>query len=151
MLSILRGIRERYQSFHGVDLTDEALHAAIKLSRRYMRDRFLPDKAIDVIDAATARLRMQLESRPTALDQQERLLTRHRAELETLRELPQPTPQQKKKNIAWLEAEIAAIAPGVLADAESWQQQRNARAGLAQTLQAIQEQQHALTTAEGNG
>ncbi len=54
-----------------------------------MRDRFLPDKAIDVIDAATARLRMQLESRPTALDQQERLLTRRRAELETLRSLPQ--------------------------------------------------------------
>ena len=88
MLYILRGIRERYAAFHGVDLTDEALHAAIKLSRRYMRDRFLPDKAIDVIDAATARLRMQLESRPTALDQQERLLTRHRAELETLRSLP---------------------------------------------------------------
>ncbi len=88
MLYILRGIRARYAAFHGVELTDEALVAAVKLSRRYMRDRFLPDKAIDVIDAATARLRMQLESRPTSLDQQERLLTRRRAELETLSSLP---------------------------------------------------------------
>jgi ATP-dependent Clp protease ATP-binding subunit ClpB len=150
MLSILRGIRERYQSFHGVDLTDEALQAAIKLSRRYMRDRFLPDKAIDVIDAATARLRMQLESRPTALDQQERLLTRHRAELEELRKLPKPTTQQQK-NIILLEAEIAAIEPRVLADAESWRQQRDARAGLAKTLEAIQDQQRELAAAEGTG
>lgn len=150
MLSILRGIRERYQSFHGVDLTDEALQAAIKLSRRYMRDRFLPDKAIDVIDAATAKLRMQLESRPTALDQQERLLTRHRAELATLHQLPRPTAQQQK-NITLLEAEIAAIEPRVLADTEAWQQQRDARTGLARTLRAIEEQQHVLSAAEGSG
>ena len=88
MLYILRGIRARYAAFHGVDVTDEALSAAIKLSRRYMRDRFLPDKAIDVIDAATARLRMQLESRPTSLDQGERLLTRRRAELERCSRCP---------------------------------------------------------------
>jgi ATP-dependent Clp protease ATP-binding subunit ClpB len=150
MLSILRGIRERYQSFHGVDLTDEALQAAIKLSRRYMRDRFLPDKAIDVIDAATAKLRMQLESRPTALDQQERLLTRHRAELEELRKIPKPTAQQQK-NISLLESEIASLEPRVAADAESWRQQRDARAGLAKTLQAIQDRQRELAAAERSG
>jgi len=150
MLHILRGIRERYQTFHGVELSDEALHAAIKLSRRYMRDRFLPDKAIDVIDAATAKLRMQLESRPTALDQQERLLTRHRAELETLHGLPRLTAQQQK-SVASLEAEVAELTPLVTADAEAWQQQRNARIDLAKTLQALEEQERLLAAAEGAG
>ena len=150
MLYILRGIRERYAAFHGVDLTDEALQAAIKLSRRYMRDRFLPDKAIDVIDAATARLRMQLESRPTALDQQERLLTRRRAELETLRSLPKLTTAQTKQ-VTTLEAEIAEAEPRIAADVDSWEQQRNARADLQKTVQAIEENTRLLSAAEGAG
>jgi ATP-dependent Clp protease ATP-binding subunit ClpB len=150
MLYILRGIRERYATFHGVDLTDEALHAAIKLSRRYMRDRFLPDKAIDVIDAATARLRMQLESRPTALDQQERLLTRHRAELETLRSLPKLSAAQTKQ-ITTLEEEVATLEPRVAADSEAWELQRNARIDLGKTVQAIEENTRLLAAAEGAG
>ncbi len=150
MLYILRGIRERYAAFHGVDLTDEALHAAIKLSRRYMRDRFLPDKAIDVIDAATARLRMQLESRPTALDQQERLLTRRRAELASLQSLPKTTSAQARQAGA-LEAEIAELEPRVSADAEAWERQRNARAELGRTAQAIDENNRLLAAAEGAG
>jgi ATP-dependent Clp protease ATP-binding subunit ClpB len=150
MLYILRGIRERYAAFHGVDLTDEALHAAIKLSRRYMRDRFLPDKAIDVIDAATARLRMQLESRPTALDQQERLLTRHRAELETLRSLPKLSAAQKKQAAA-LEEEITTLEPRIAADAEAWERQRNIRTDLGKTVQAIEENTRLLVAAEGSG
>ena len=150
MLYILRGVRARYAAFHGVDLTDEALHAAIKLSRRYMRDRFLPDKAIDVIDAATARLRMQLESRPTALDQGERLLTRRRAELELLKSLPKLTTAQTKQ-VTTLEAEVAELAPRLLADAEAWERQRNARADLGRTAKAIEENTHLLAAAEGAG
>ena len=150
MLYILRGIRARYAAFHGVDLTDEALHAAIKLSRRYMRDRFLPDKAIDVIDAATARLRMQLESRPTALDQGERLLTRRRAELELLKSLPKLTSAQTKQ-VTTLEAEVAELAPRLAADAEAWERQRNARADLGRTAKAIEENTHLLAAAEGAG
>ncbi len=150
MLYILRGIRERYAVFHGVDLTDEALSAAVKLSRRYMRDRFLPDKAIDVIDAATARLRMQLESRPNALDQQERLLTRQKAELATVRGLPRLSPAQMKQ-VAALEAEIAGLEPRLAADGEAWERQRNARAELGRTAQAIEENTRLLTAAEGAG
>ncbi len=150
MLYILRGIRERYAVFHGVDVTDEALHAAIKLSRRYMRDRFLPDKAIDVIDAATARLRMQLESRPTALDQQERLMTRRRAELETLKSLPKLSSAQSKQLEA-LTAESAEAEPSIAADAEAWEHQRNARAELRRTAGAIAENNRLLTAAEGSG
>ena len=150
MLYILRGIRERYAAFHGVELSDEALVAAVKLSRRYMRDRFLPDKAIDVIDAATARLRMQLESRPTALDQQERRLTQRRAELEVLRGLPRPTAAQTKQ-VAALEAELAELEPRVAADAELWEQQRTARTDLGRTVTAIEENTRLLHAAEGAG
>ena len=150
MLYILRGIRERYAAYHGVDLTDEALHAAVKLSRRYMRDRFLPDKAIDVIDSATARLRMQLESRPTALDAQERLLTRRRAELASLQALEKLSAAQSKQ-IATLEAEIASLAPQVEADTDAWEQQRTARAELGRTARAIEENQRLLVSAENAG
>ncbi len=150
MLYILRGVRARYAAFHGVEVTDEALGAAIKLSRRYMRDRFLPDKAIDVIDAATARLRMQLESRPTGLDQQERLLTRRRAELETLEGLPKLTAAQTKQ-VSVLQGEIAELEPKLRADAEAWERQRNARADLGRTAKAIEENTHLLAAAEGAG
>ncbi len=150
MLYILRGIRARYAAFHGVDLTDEALQAAIKLSRRYMRDRFLPDKAIDVIDAATARLRMQLESRPTALDQGERLLTRRRAEVETLSSLEKLTAAQTKQ-LGLLKAEIADLEPRLAADAAAWERQRDARADLGRTAKAIEENTHLLAAAEGAG
>ncbi|MGD0940779.1 MAG: ATP-dependent Clp protease ATP-binding subunit, partial [Terracidiphilus sp.] len=149
MLYILRGIREHYEAFHGVKLSDEALQAAVKLSRRYLRDRFLPDKAIDVIDAATARLRMQLESKPTHVDQQERLLLRKRAELESLRNAD-PSAQQKK-SLALLETEIATLEPEVAALAESWENQRTAASRLKKTLQAIEEQSRLLQAAEAAG
>ena len=122
----------------------------MKLSRRYMRDRFLPDKAIDVLDAATARLRMQLESRPTALDQQERLLTRKRAELETLRGLAKLSSAQTKQ-AETLAEEIAELEPRISADSTAWEQQRNARADLQKTVQAIEENTRLLATAESGG
>lgn len=149
MLSILRGIRERYEAFHGVQLSDDALHAAIKLSRRYIRDRFLPDKAIDVIDAATARLRMQNESTPTAIDQQERLLAQKRAELESLRRSVS-MPQQNKTLLA-LEEEIADLAPQVEAMSAAWRKERSAAVDLQRTIEAIAEQQKLILDAERNG
>ena len=149
MLYILRGIRERYEAFHGVKLSDEALQAAVKLSRRYLRDRFLPDKAIDVIDAATARLRMQIESKPTHVDQQERLLVRKQAELESLRGAAASAPQ--KKSIATLESEIATLEPEVAGLTEAWESQRSASSQLKKTLQAIEEQNRLLQQAEATG
>ena len=146
MLHILRGIRARYEAFHNVRLTDEALQAAVKLSRRHLRDRFFPDKAIDVIDAATARLRMQIESKPTHLDQQERLLLRKRADLLSLQSAGFSDQQQKA--VAAVEAEIAALAPQVQKMAAQWEAQRNASAELKQTLAAIETQTALLATAE---
>ena len=148
MLFILRGIRERYEAFHGVKLSDDALQSAVKLSRRYLRDRFLPDKAIDVIDAATARLRMQIESKPTYVDQQERLLLRKVAELKSLQGAA--TAQQIRLKSA-LEAEIAALEPQVASLVSAWQSQRKASLELQKTLWAVEEQDRLLQAAEAAG
>jgi len=75
-LAILRGIKEKYELHHGVRITDDAVKAAVTLSTRYIPERFLPDKAIDLLDEATSALRMEIESKPTEIDQMEREITR---------------------------------------------------------------------------
>ena len=84
-ISILRGIREKYELHHGVRITDNALVAAATLSNRYITDRFLPDKAIDLIDEAASRLRMQVDSKPEALDELDRRVMQLRIEREALK------------------------------------------------------------------
>ena len=146
MMVILRGVRTRYEAFHGVRLSDESLQAAVKLSRRYLRTRFLPDKALDVIDEATAKLRMQKESKPTEIDQQERLLVRKEAELEALRSSA-VTPQNRKV-LAALEAEVAELKPGVDSLVQAWREQKTLHESLQKTRQAIEEQNALLQAAE---
>ena len=89
-ISILRGLRERYEVHHGVRITDGALVAAAVLSNRYITDRFLPDKAIDLVDEAAARLRMEAESMPVALDEVERRVMQLQIEREALRKRRTP-------------------------------------------------------------
>jgi len=149
MMVILRGVRTRYEAFHGVHLSDEALQAAVKLSRRYLRNRFLPDKALDVIDEATARIRMQKESKPTEIDQQERLLTRKEAELEALQS--STTTPQRRKAIAALEAEIGELKPKVELLVKSWSEQNELSENLRKTKQAMEEQSALLQSAEAKG
>jgi len=149
MMLILRGVRARYEAFHGVRLSDEALQAAVKLSRRYLRTRFLPDKALDVIDEATARIRMQKESKPTEIDQQERLLVRKEAELEALGS-SSITPQHKKA-VAALEAEVAELKPRVESLVHAWREQKATSEGLQRTKLAIEEQHALLQNAEAKG
>ena len=149
MMVILRGIRPRYEAYHGVRLTDEALQASLKLSRRYMRSRFLPDKAIDVLDEAAARIRMQKESRPTRIDQKERLLIRKEAELEALRGSATTGPQ--KRSLAELEAEIGRLKPEVERLTGEWKSQREASDLLQKTKQAIEQLSATLQEAERRG
>jgi ATP-dependent Clp protease ATP-binding subunit ClpB len=149
MMTILRGVRARYEAFHSVRLSDEALQAAIKLSRRYIRDRFLPDKAIDVIDEATARIRMQKESKPTQIDQQQRALLRQQAELESLRESASTPAQQKA--VASREADVAAFKQQVDAAVDAWQKHKDRLDTLQRTRLAIDEQSAALAVAESQG
>ena len=145
MLVILRGIRGRYEAYHGVRLSEESLQASVKLSRRYIRDRFLPDKAIDIIDEATARIRMQKESKPNAVDQQERLLIRKQAELEALEKSPSPAQQ---KVLESLRKEVKELKPKVEVLVSQWRTQKEASDKLQRTKQAIQEQTTQLTAAE---
>jgi len=149
MMVVLRGLRPRFEAFHGVKLTDDALQAAIKLSRRYIRGRWMPDKAIDVVDQACARIRMQKESKPTHIDQKERLLLRKKAELEAL-ESAASTPAALRALEA-LRNEIAVIEPQVTKLVEEWNNQKNALDMLQKTKQAIQEQSATLEAAEKKG
>jgi ATP-dependent Clp protease ATP-binding subunit ClpB len=149
MMTILRGIRARYEAFHGVRLSDESLQAAVKLSRRYVRDRFLPDKAIDVIDEATARIRMQKESKPTHIDQQQRLLLRKQAELEAL--LATATSPAQKKTVAALQAEVDEFKQKVEKLVGEWQKQKDLSDNLQKTKQTIEQQNAALAQAESKG
>jgi ATP-dependent Clp protease ATP-binding subunit ClpB len=148
MLAILRGIRPRYEAYHGVRLSDDALNAAIKFSRRYLRTRFLPDKAIDIVDEATARIRMQKESKPVAIDQAERMLLRKQAELQALESSPGLA---SPKAIDALRTEVMELQPRVEAAIGRWRARKDASDNLQKTKQAIQEQTRLLSDAEAAG
>jgi ATP-dependent Clp protease ATP-binding subunit ClpB len=105
-ISILRGLKEKYELHHGVRITDSALVAAATLSNRYITDRFLPDKAIDLVDEAASRLRMQVDSKPEELDAIDRELMRLKIEREALRK---ETDAASKDRLAKLEKEVAEL------------------------------------------
>ncbi len=105
-ISILRGLKDRYEQHHGVRITDSALVAAATLSHRYITDRFLPDKAIDLIDEAAARLKMQVDSKPEELDSIDREIVRLKIEQEALRKEADPGSKERLKR---LEKELAAL------------------------------------------
>ncbi|HKX26316.1 MAG TPA: AAA family ATPase, partial [Blastocatellia bacterium] len=142
-LNILRGARPHYEAHHAVRLTDESLAMAVKLSRRYLRDRFLPDKAIDVIDEATARIRMQLESKPNAIDELERKLIRLQGEIDTLRR-----EAAGGKRLEEAETEAAAARASLEDLNKRWQRERQMVTDLQKTRKALEEQRLALEAAE---
>ena len=102
-ISILRGLRERYEVFHGVKITDSALVAAATLSHRYITDRFLPDKAIDLVDEACALIKTELDSMPTELDEQRRKIDQMKMEELSLKKetcllYTSPSPRDRQKS-----------------------------------------------------
>ena len=105
-ISILRGLKEKYELHHGVRITDSAIVAAATLSNRYITDRFLPDKAIDLMDEAASRLRMQVDSKPEALDELDRRIIQLKIEREALRK---ETDTASKDRLARLEKELADL------------------------------------------
>ena len=112
-ISILRGLKDKYEQHHGVRITDSALVAAATLSHRYISDRFLPDKAIDLMDEAAARLRMQVDSKPEELDSIDREIIRLRIEQEALKKESDPGSKSRlqtlEKELAELEEKSAAL------------------------------------------
>ena len=105
-ISILRGLKDKYEQHHGVRITNSALVAAATLSHRYISDRFLPDKAIDLVDEAAARLKMQVDSKPEELDSIDREIVRLRIEQEALKKEHDPGSKERLKN---LERELSTL------------------------------------------
>jgi ATP-dependent Clp protease ATP-binding subunit ClpB len=105
-IAILRGLQERYEVHHGVEITDPAIVAAAELSHRYITDRFLPDKAIDLIDEAAARIKMEIDSKPEAMDRLERRLIQLRIEREAVKK---EKDEASQKRLTLIEGEIARL------------------------------------------
>ena len=122
-ISILRGLKEKYEIFHGVHITDSALVAAADLSDRYIADRFLPDKAIDLVDEAASRLRMELDSMPVEIDATTRQLTQMQIEEQALMK---ETDDASKERLETLRQEIAEIQEKLNVQKAGWLNQKNA-------------------------
>jgi ATP-dependent Clp protease ATP-binding subunit ClpB len=129
-ISILRGLKEKYELHHGVRITDSALVAAATLSNRYITDRFLPDKAIDLVDEAASRLRMQVDSKPEELDELDRRLIQLKIEREALKKEQDPASRDR---LAKLQKEIAEIEEKSKALTRRWELEKG-KLGEAQKL-----------------
>jgi ATP-dependent Clp protease ATP-binding subunit ClpB len=136
-IGILRGLKERYEVHHGVRITDAALVAAASLSDRYITDRFLPDKAIDLVDEAASRLRMEIDSRPVEVDEVERSV--RRLEIEEMALAKEPDPASAER-LARLRAELADRREQLTALSERW---RNEKQHI-QRISSIKEQLESL-------
>lgn len=131
-VSILRGIKEKYELHHGVHISDAALVAAAVMSNRYITDRFLPDKAIDLVDEAASKLKMALDSKPEELDQIDRKLIQLKIEREALRK---ETDESSKERLAKLEVEIGELEKQSAEKNEQW----NAHKSAAQEANKLRE------------
>jgi ATP-dependent Clp protease ATP-binding subunit ClpB len=136
-ISILRGLRERYELHHGVRFKDSALVAAAVLSNRYIADRFLPDKAIDLVDEAASKLRMEIDSMPAELDELERRIMQLEIEREALRK---EKDKASKERLGKLEKELADLKEERSRLAAHWQQEKE----LIQQARTLKEEQEAL-------
>lgn len=133
-ISILRGLKERYESHHGVRITDDSLIAAANLSDRYISDRFLPDKAIDLVDEAASRLRMEIDSMPAEIDEATRQLTRMQIEATAL---TQETSADSKDRLQKLRKEIADREEEVNRLKAQWQSEKESLSGLRPLTEEI--------------
>ncbi|AEQ52887.1 ATP-dependent chaperone ClpB [Pelagibacterium halotolerans] len=125
-ISILRGLKEKYELHHGVRISDSALVSAATLSNRYITDRFLPDKAIDLMDEASARLRMAVDSKPEALDELDRRIIQLKIEREALKK---EDDDASKTRLARLEAELAGLEEESDAMTQRWLSEKERLAG----------------------
>jgi ATP-dependent Clp protease ATP-binding subunit ClpB len=121
-ISILRGLKDKYEQHHGVRITDSALVAATTLSNRYITDRFLPDKAIDLMDEAAARLKMQVDSKPEELDSMDREIVRLKIEQEALKK---ESDAGSKSRLQSLEKELASLEDKSAALTSRWSAEKN--------------------------
>jgi ATP-dependent Clp protease ATP-binding subunit ClpB len=144
-ISILRGLRERYEVHHGVRIKDAALVSAAVLSHRYITDRFLPDKAIDLVDEAAAKLRTEIESMPTELDEVSRRALQLEIEREALRKENDP---QSRERLAKLEQELGALKEDQTQLQARWEREKQAIFGLRSLREEIEKTKTAIEQAQ---
>jgi len=144
-ISILRGLKERYEVHHGVRIKDAALVAAAKLSNRYIADRFLPDKAIDLIDESAARLRTEIDSLPAELDEVSRKVMQLEIEREALRK---ERDQASQARLATLELELGERQRDLQALKTRWDSEKASVSRLRKTREAMEEVKQAIERAE---
>jgi len=147
-ISILRGLKERYEMHHGVRITDGAIIAAATLSDRYLTERFLPDKAIDLMDEAASRLRMEVHSKPEALDEIDRRLMQLKIEREALKK---ETDEASIRRLRHCEKDIADLEESSMDMTQRWQKERTAIAALQTLKTDLDHARHALAQAQRQG
>lgn len=147
-IAILRGLKERYEVHHKVEITDSAIIAAAKLSSRYITDRQLPDKAIDLIDEAASRIRMEIDSKPEALDKLDRRLIQLKIEREALKK---ETDEATKKRLAKLEQEITELEREYADLEQIWKAEKAEVQGSAQIKQKIEQARQDYEIARRSG
>ncbi len=144
-ISILRGLKERYEVHHGVKITDGAIVGAAVLSNRYITDRFLPDKAIDLIDEAASKLRMEIDSMPTELDEIERRIMQLEIERQALSKETDPA---SKERLDKLEAELADLKEQSSGMKGHWQTEKEAIAAIRSTKEQLEQTRGEIEQAE---
>jgi len=147
-ISILRGLKEKYELHHGVRITDSALVSAATLSNRYIADRFLPDKAIDLVDEAASRLRMQVDSKPEALDELDRRVIQLKIEREALKK---ESDQASKDRLARLEKELADLEEQSAALTRRWVAEKEKLASATKIKEQLDQARIDLDRAQRSG
>ena len=147
-ISILRGLKEKYELHHGVRITDSAIVAAATLSNRYIADRFLPDKAIDLMDEAASRLRMQVDSKPEALDELDRRVMQLKIEREALKK---ETDTASKDRLVRLEKELADLEEQSNALTQRWMAEKEKLASANKIKEALDQARADLDKAQRQG
>ena len=140
-IAILRGLQERYEAHHGVEITDPAIVAAAALSHRYITDRFLPDKAIDLIDEAAARVKMEIDSKPEALDKLDRRLIQLKIEREAMKK---ETDDASKKRLQAIEDEIDKLSREYADLEEVWKKEKSEALGAKSVRDEIDRTRHQM-------
>ena len=147
-IAILRGLQEKYEVHHGVKILDEAIVAAARLSDRYITERFLPDKAVDLIDEATSALKMQLGSKPIELDKLERQIIQLQIEQEALKKDKSESAKQRKEEI---EQQIANLQQKAGSLEEAWNKEKALIDQLNQSSEKLERKKSELEVAEREG
>ena len=140
-IAILRGLQEKYEVHHGVEITDPAIVAAAELSHRYITDRFLPDKAIDLIDEAAAKIKIEIDSKPEAMDKLDRRLIQLKIEREAVK---REKDDASRKRLGLIEEEIVKLAREAADLEEIWKAEKAAAQGSAQVKEEIDRTRHEI-------